>query len=309
MQRDEVYVVDIGRILVREWRWFAAGLLSVIALAFLFLHEARPQWEATAYIQIGQVAGVPPGQDPKVEPLARVLERLKWVPFENDVMASLGIAPDAPEASLYRKSLKLEPLPYAGPLVKFTVRGWSPRQARQFAEATVTQLQALHQKLLAAPLAMTQARLSEVQADLDSAQNRRSELRRGAGSAGGENTQAAGVASLLLTTTDTEILNLRQAKGDLSVRLSPNYTYETSLMWPVFVPRGPAFPNPALIGGIAVLFGLSLGAFAAIARHALRRARATPLSFNQTDGLGHLPLNDAQRGRVASTPQTSVGSQ
>lgn len=314
MQRDEVYVVDIGRILLREWRWFVAGVLSVIALALLFLHVARPQWEATAYIQIGQVAGVPPGQDPKVEPLARVLERLKWVPFENQVMASLGVAPDAPEASLYRKSLKLEPLPYAGPLVKFTVRGWSPQQARQFAEATVAQLQALHQKLLAGPLAMTQARLSEVQADLDSAQNQRSELQRGVDATHGKDMQAAGVTSLLLTTTDTEILNLRQARGDLSVRLSPNYTYDTSLMWPVFVPRGAAFPSAPLIGGIAVLLGLSLGAFAAIARHALRRARATSLSFNQTHDTGHLPLNDAHgrhagRDKVASTPQTSVGSQ
>lgn len=307
MQRDEVYVLDLWRILTREWRWFVAGTLLVLAAVFVFAHSARPQWEATGYIQIGQVAGVPPGQDPKVEPLARVLERLQLVPFQNQVLASIGIGDDAPEARLYRKSLKLEPLPYAGPLVKFTVRGWSPQQARQFAEATVTQLRELHQKLLARPLAMTQARLGEVQADLDIAQGQRRQLAQVAASddGRGKDAQAVGMASMLLTTTDAEILNLRQAKGDLSVRLSPNYTYDTSLMWPVYVPRGSAFPNLPLTWGIGVLFGLSLGAFAAIARQAWRRRRAAMVPFNQTEDTRHLPTNDgrgvqAGRGAVSS---------
>jgi uncharacterized protein involved in exopolysaccharide biosynthesis len=315
MQRDEVYVLDLWRILMREWRWFAAGVLVVLALVFAFTRTARPQWEATAYIQIGQVAGVPPGADPKVEPLARVLERLKLVPFQNQVMASIGIKDDAPEAALYRKSLKLEPLPYAGPLVKFTVRGWSPQQARQFAEATVAQLQALHQKLLAGPLAMTQARLDEVQGELDRAQTQRQQLVQAAaaGEARGKDAPTTGVTSVLLTTTDAEILGLRQAKGDLAVRLSPNYTYDTSLMWPIYVPRSTAYPNLLLIWGVGLLFGLSLGAFAAIARHAMRRASATTVSFNQTDDARHLPTNggrsaQAGRGTVASNLEAGVES-
>lgn len=307
MQRDEVYVVDMWRILVREWRWFAAVPLVVALAIFAFVQGFQRQWEATAYIQIGQVAGVPAGGDPKAEPLARVLERLKLVPFENQVMASIGIRDDAPEAALYRKSLKLEPLPYAGPLVKFTVRGWSPQQARQFAEATVAQLQAAHQKLLAAPLAMTQARLSEVQADLDNAQDERRQLTKTAApgdAQGREAQQASGVASVALATTNAEILGLRQARGDLSVRLSPNYTYDTSLMWPVYVPRAPAFPNLPLFWGVGVLLGLALGVFAAIARNALRRSRVTTMSFNQTQGAGHLPTND---GREAVTSKLQAG--
>jgi|GEM_PF-290693 len=308
MQRDEVYVLDLWRILVREWRWFVLVSLAIALAVFAFALTARRQWEATAYIQIGQVAGVPPGQDPKVEPLARVLERLKLVPFENQVMASIGIKEDAPEARLYRKSLKLEPLPYAGPLVKFTVRGWSPEQAKRFAEATVAQLQDVHQKLLAAPLAMTRMRLSEVQADLDVAKGQRSELARAAAAAGAqgkEAQQAAGVTSMLLTSADGAILGLQQAKGDLAVRLSPNYTYDTSLMWPVYVPRAPASPNLPLFFGIGALLGLALGAFAAIARNALRRSRAGTMSFNQTGESRHLPTND---GRVAPAGHEAVAS-
>ncbi|PMQ04592.1 hypothetical protein DyAD56_13775 [Dyella sp. AD56] len=312
MQRDEVYVGDMSRILIREWPWFVAGLLVVIAAVFAFTQSARPQWEATGYIQIGQVAGVLQGQDPKVEPLARVLERLKFVPFQNQVMARMGIGEGAPEARLYRKSLKLEPLPYAGPLVKFTVRGWSPQQASQFAEATVAQLQTLHQQLQAGPLALTQARLGEVQADLDIAQNQRRQLILAAtpDDARDRNAQAAGVASMLLATTNTEIHTLQQTRGELAVRLSPNYTYDTSLMWPVYVPRGPAFPNLPLLWGVGVLFGLALGAFAAIARHAVRRARAVTVTFNQTDDTRHLPTHGghgAAAGRDAATSNPHAG--
>ena len=286
MQRDEVYVLDLWRILMREWAWFLAGLLVVLIAVFAYSHSARRQWEATAYIQIGQVPAIP-GTDPKVEPLARVLERLQLVPFQNHVLARIGIKDDAPEAKLYRKSVKLEPLPYAGPLVKFSVRGWSPEQARQFAEATVAELQVVHQALLAKPLEMTQARLDEIDADLKVALAERNRLLQDAkpaapDAAHGKDSPEAGVSSMLLTATDAQIRELRQTRGELGIRLSHNYTYETSLMWPVYVPQGPAFPNLTLVWGIGLLFGLSLGAFGAIVRNALRRAHVATVTFNQT---------------------------
>lgn len=281
MQNDEVYVLDLWHILAREWAWFLAGLLVVLLAAFAYTQTARRQWEATAFIQIGQVPAIP-GTDPKVEPLARVLERLQLVPFQNRVLANIGIKDDAPEAKLYRKSVKLDPLPYAGPLVKFSVRGWSPEQARQFAEATVAELQIVHQALMAKPLAMTQARLDAVNADLKTAEAERSQLLQAAAPAGRGDAQGVGAASMLLTATDAQIRELRQTQGELSMRLAHNFTYQTSLMWPVYVPQGPASPNLALIWGIAVLFGLSIGAFAAIVRNALRRAHVATVSFNQT---------------------------
>lgn len=281
MQRDEVYVLDLWHILAREWAWFLAGLLAVLIAVFAFSHSARRQWEATAYIQIGQVPALQ-GTDPKVEPLARVLERLQLVPFQNHVLANLGIKDDAPEARLYRKSVKIEPLPYAGPLVKFSVRAWSPEQAKQFAEATVAELQVVHQALLAKPLAMTQARLDDVDADLKAAEAERDQLLQAAKPGASKDAQGEGVASMLLTATDAQIRELRQTQGELSIRLTRNFTYQTSLMWPVYVPQGPVFPNLTLIWGIGILFGLSLGAFAAIVRNALRRKQVVTVSFNQT---------------------------
>ncbi|HMH68048.1 MAG TPA: lipopolysaccharide biosynthesis protein, partial [Pinirhizobacter sp.] len=58
----------------------------------------------------------------------------------------------------------------------------------------------------------------------------------------------------------------------LTTRLSPTYTFDTSLVFPVYVPKGPSFPNLPLGWGIGIVFGLFLGALAAMARNAVRRA-------------------------------------
>jgi uncharacterized protein involved in exopolysaccharide biosynthesis len=274
MQRDEIYLVDMWRIFLREWRWFTCALVIVLAITFAFEHLAKRQWEASAWIQIGQVGAAPQGQDPKVEPLARVMERLQLVPFENDVLKSLGFAPDTPEARLYRKSLKLEPLPYAGPLVRLSIRANSPELARRLAEGTVVRLQAVHHQIQATSLTMATARLDQVQNDLKVALAERDRLQQAA-SNGPEKEAAEGTGSLvataLLASKNQEIRDLRQTQSDLATRLSTTYTYETSAMWPIYVPQNQAFPNPALTWGLGLLVGISLGVFAAVARNALRR--------------------------------------
>ncbi len=277
MEQDEIYLIDLWRIFTREWKWFVAVLVLTLAGTYAFAHLVKRQWEATAWIQIAQVGQVPSGQDPKVEPLQRVLERLQLVPFENEIMASAGFSPGSPEAQLYRKSLKLEPLPYAGPLIRLNVRAYSRQQASQFATATVTQLQALHQRLEALPLKSARARLDHIEADLQTTMADRARLQQASTSkngsaAGSKDVQNPMLASLLLATKNDEIRNLQQARSDLIDRLGPTYTYETSMMWPVYVPDQQAFPNPALTYGIGVLLSLFLGASAAIARSVARRA-------------------------------------
>ena len=286
MQRDEIYLVDMWAIFLREWRWFASAWVIVLAATFAFEHFAKRQWEATAWIHIGQVGAAPQGQDPKVEPLARVMERLQFVPFENDVLKSLGIAPDAPEAGLYRKSLKLEPLPYAGPLVRLSIRANSPELARRLVEGTVAHLQAIHHQIQATALTLATARLDQVQSDLKVALAERDRLQQGASSEPGKAaTEGTGalVATALLASKNQEIRDLRQTQSDLANRLSTTYTYETSAMWPVYVPQNQAFPNAALTWGLGLLAGISLGVFAAVARNAARRRAWRRTSFNQSN--------------------------
>ena len=277
MEQDEIYLIDLWRIFTREWKWFVAVLVLTLACTYAFAHLVKRQWEATAWIQIAQVGQVPSGQDLKVEPLQRVTERLERVPFENEIMASVGFSPNSSEARLYRNSLKLEPMLYAGSLIRLNVRAYSRQQASQFATATVTQLQALHQRLEALPLKSARARLDQIEADLQTTMADRSRLQQAGaskseGAAGSRDVQNPMLASLLLATKNEEIRNLQQARSDLIDRLGPTYTYETSMMWPVYVPDQQAFPNPTLTYGIGALLSLFLGALAAIARSVGRRA-------------------------------------
>lgn len=275
VERDDVYLIDMWRVLVREWKWFVAPLILVTALTFAYLHIVKPQWEATAWIQIGQVDTAPIGQDPKVEPMMRVIDRIQMIPFQNEVVRSVGLSPDSPEAALYRRGLKLEPLTYEGPLVKLRVLATSPGLARQLASATLAQLQTVHQKLESVSLQLAQERLDEVQTELQRATATRDALQaatlHGGSSDSDKGTQASALTGVLLASRNQEIHDLQMARSDLVTRLSPAYTYATSLMWPVYVPDHPVFPNPVLILGAGILAAIFLGALAAICRNALRR--------------------------------------
>ena len=277
MEQDEIYLIDLWRIFICGWKWFAAVLILILACTYAFAHLVKRQWQATAWIQIGQVGQVPPGQDPKVEPLLRVIERLKLVPFENEILKSAGYTHNSPVAELYRKSLKLEPMPYAGPLIRLTVRAYSREQATELATATVTQLGAVHQRLEETPLKAARARLTQLEADLQTAEADQTRYQQAAsggnkGDAGSKDVQNPMLASLLLANKNEEIRGLRQARIDLTERLGPTYTYQTSMIWPVYVPDRQAFPNPELTWGIGLLLGLFLGAFATVVMAGKRRS-------------------------------------
>lgn len=279
MQPDEIYLLDLWRMFAREWKWFAGVLLCVLAVTFVSTHWMRRQWEATAWIRLGQIGQVPAGRDPLIEPLARILGHLKMVPFQDEILVSAGVAPHSPAAGLFRKSLELDPMPYAGPLIRLRVRAYSQPEARRLAIATVDELRGVQRSLAALPLELARARLREVQAELRGTRADRDRLLTAVGAdgglaAGGRGARDALLASVLVSSKNAEIRSLQQAQADLVERLSPAYTFPTSLAWPVYVPAHPAFPNPVLIWAIGALFGLCLAAFAVVARNAVRRLAA-----------------------------------
>ena len=140
---DEIYLIDLWRILLREWRWALAAMLVVLAITFAFTRVAKPQREATAWIQVGEIGPTPAGRDPKVEPFQRVIDRMKTRLFQDAVLTHAGVPLKSRAAQLYRGSLKPDPDPYAN-LIGITIRAESATQARTLAMATVAQLQALH---------------------------------------------------------------------------------------------------------------------------------------------------------------------
>jgi len=278
MQRDEIYLLDLWRILTREWRSFFSAMVVVLAVAVAYATLATPKWEAQAWIQVGQVATQPAGQDPRPEPFQRVVERLQTVDFQQQVLQGLGMSLTSPEAGLYRGSLKVDPSPYSG-LIKVSVRATSPSLARRLAQATVDQLHLIHQRLMAAPLALARDRLARVEAELSRAMVMRDKLPAVAGNlpaAGDIDATLAG--NLLLATTDTSIRELEQSRDELVSRMSRNYTFGTSTAWPVYQPDRPVSPNRILIIGLGVLGGVALGLVAAVASSARRRDVVQPMA-------------------------------
>ncbi|WP_017171267.1 Wzz/FepE/Etk N-terminal domain-containing protein, partial [Xanthomonas phaseoli] len=199
-QHDEIYLIDLWRILRREWRWAAAALLVVLGLTFAFTRLAKPQWEATAWIQVGEIGPTPAGRDPKVEPFQRVIDRMKTRLFQDAVLRQAQVPLDGRAAQLYRGSLKPDPDPYAN-LIGVTIRAESAQQARTLAMATVTQLRMLHGDTNAAALELARARLQGLSEDLRAATSNREQLQRqlqaGQGAASATPTQV--LAGVLLT--------------------------------------------------------------------------------------------------------------
>ncbi|MBO9830309.1 chain-length determining protein [Xanthomonas sp. A2111] len=274
MPQDEIYLLDLWRILRREWRWCLLPLLLALALAALFLHGATRQWQATAWVQVGEFGPTPSGRDPKLEPFQRVIDRIKTRQFQEQVLHSVGVASDSRQAALYRDSLKLDPDPYAN-LIQLTLRAQSPQQARQLATATIAQLQALHRRIQAGPLQQASARLQELAADIAATQAERERLlvqqREGRGSA-----EQQLLGNMLLSEKTTTLRGLKAEREDLLGRLGARYTYDTSAPWETYVPPRAAFPNPVLVLAAALLAGLGGGVLAAVVRNALRRRQARP---------------------------------
>ena len=270
MEHDEIYLIDLWRILRREWRWFIGVLVAVLTVAIFLAQSARPRWEAVAWIRPGQLGPVPAGEDPRIEPFQRVIERMQTHAFQDAVLQDLALSPRSSEAHLYRGSFDLDPSPYAG-LLKLTVRGYSPGQAQRFVQATYDHLHRLHDNLMAEPLELAQARLHQAEAQLRDATAERDHLRQAL--AGVQNRQDLLLASMVLGSSNQEVRGLQQSVSDLEARLTASYSYQTSLAWPIYVPDRPVYPNRLLFWGAGLVVGVGLGLMAAVARNATRRAR------------------------------------
>lgn len=278
---DEIYLLDMGRILWREWKWLAAVWLAVLVVTFAATHVLRPQWQADAWVQVGELGVAPSNRDPKLEPFQRVLKRIDTRMFQDQVVASLKLGPDAPAAALYHRSLRLDPQPYAN-LIHFTVRGYSRAQAQQMAAATVAQLQRLHRGFGTVSLQLAQQHLRQVGQALDHARADRRALLKDrpatVSADAGHGTVDKLLVDMQVAQKDTAIRDLQAQQYDLKTRLDTRYTYPTSMPWPIYVPKSRAYPNGKLAWGLGVLAGAFLGTLAAVARHALRRRVSSPAS-------------------------------
>jgi len=256
-----------------------AGLVIGIAATFAIPR----QWEATGVLQVGQVANesaTASGPSMLIEPTARALERLRIPQFADAVLKQLNLAggpEEGAEASLIRNSLKSTMLT-GSDLIQYSVRGFSPDQAKQAAQAVSDELTRIHGGLMRPSVDRLNADLQEVAEGVVREEKRREMLnglvrtRDQAGLAAkfSENV----LLSEMVNENEKALRFLRFRKNTLQELLSAERTYNTHLLGPVEIGRRYVFPRKSIFGGAGLVIGLLLGALLGIAFDAKRRTRA-----------------------------------
>lgn len=268
-QSAEVDLLEVWDI-IKRYRWVVSGIAaSAACIAIAFVLVAKPQWEATAVLQVGQVGQYGQvGQSGRlIEPVARTVERMNMKTFASAVLTTLKIPLEEndPVGGLYRGTLKVRPVPNTD-LVEIGVRAHSPEEASLWADTTVKTLSAFHEQIAAPSKAVLTQQLEDIKRDIATVKAAQQTLRQRAESA---TLSAANLFSqnMLLATMiqqrDNELRGLENQKLVFEEQLSPLRTYPTSLLAPVSVTDRPVWPKKKLTVVLASLGGLLVGVIAA----------------------------------------------
>lgn len=254
------------------------GLLIGIGVTYI----VPRQWEATGVLQVGQVANegttapVPPTL---IEPTARAIERLRIPQFTDAVLQRLGLGvgpEEGADAALIRNSLKSTMLA-GSDLIQFSVRGFSPDQAKRAAAAISDELTRIHGGLMRPSVDRLNADLQEVALGLTREDKRRDMLSNLVRNR--EQVNAAGkfsenvLLSEMVNENEKALRFLRFRKNTLQELLSQERTYNTHLLGPVEASRRHVFPHKSLFGAAGLAIGLLVSLLLGITIDAKRRQK------------------------------------
>ena len=143
---NDAVMVTAGQVLAFLYRHIKKLALTGIvggAVAIGVALMLPKQWEASAALQIGQIASEAP-QSPAIpiEAAGRAMERLQLPQFKDVVLQKLGLplgAGENADTDLIRSSLKVTQLKNAD-LIQLTVRGFSQADAQLYAKAFLDEL-------------------------------------------------------------------------------------------------------------------------------------------------------------------------
>lgn len=134
---DEISLLEIWQVLVRQKKWVIGipvlALVAAVAVSVLM----PPVWEAILVGQVGQVGQV----GTQIETVTNALERIKQKPFQSEVLASMDIPLDEknPKGALYRNTLNVKILKDTN-MIEIKVHGHSREEAKRNADATLDRL-------------------------------------------------------------------------------------------------------------------------------------------------------------------------
>ncbi|HUX65241.1 Wzz/FepE/Etk N-terminal domain-containing protein [Sulfuricella sp.] len=269
---DEISLLEIWQVLVRQKKWvIGIPVLALIAAAAVSA-LIPPVWEATLVGQIGQIGQV--GQQ-LIEPVARVVERIKQKPFQGEVLVSMGIPKDEENSKgkLYRDSIKVQILPNTD-LIEIKVRGYSREEAKRNAEATIGRLSKLHEELAQPTIQRLTQQMERLKQQINESREERESLKntqpnKSKTDSGGRFMESIIQANILVQ-RDGELRNLEQLKLSYEEQLSPLRTYPTARIDSTYVSEKPVAPKKGLIVVLSGVLGLMAGIFAAFVLNAIQ---------------------------------------
>lgn len=272
---DEISLLEIWQVLVRQKKW----VLGIPALALIVAAAVSalipPVWEATLVGQIGQIGQIGQVGQQLIEPVARVVERIKQKTFQSEVLVSMGIPKDEENSKgkLYRDSIKAQILPNTD-LIEIKVRGHSREEAKRNAEATLDRLSKLHKELaqptiqrLTQQMERVKQQINELREERESLKNTRQDKSKT--DSGGRFMESIIQANILIQ-RDGELRNLEQLKLSYEEQLSPLRTYPTARIDSTYVSENPVAPKKGLIVVLSGVLGLMAGIFAAFVLNAIQ---------------------------------------
>ncbi|WP_354078409.1 hypothetical protein [Bradyrhizobium sp. S3.5.5] len=176
--RDGFAPAEFVSLLTRQWRWAAVTFVIVAFIAITALSQAKPRWEASATVRIGQVYDALSGAVRPIEPLQDVLERMRVNSFQRDALRSKGASSDDATLDELLGTARVDLIPSTG-LIRIKARGSSADEATYIATALFDHLSSMHgelvrearagAELLAKQYTQELASLSETQSNLEKA--------------------------------------------------------------------------------------------------------------------------------------------
>lgn len=271
---DEVSIKDLFNVL-RRYVALLLGLPLICAVlaAILSFIVLRPMWEASAVIEVGQVAQLglggqlgqvgqvgQAGQLP-VEPISNVITRLMLPSFANGASMNLGIKPEELNSVRgYYSTLKVDQINGAD-LVRVKIRGPSAELAKKLIQSCIVYLQKTHSEMMAVSIERNVKQLHILTEDIQKLNIENEVLRKKLLSSHNWNAFDATLSATLLNSKSIELRDMVQKKLMMEELLSPSRSYTSRVVDEIFVSEDPVSPNKPLIIGLAILLGF-IGAVA-----------------------------------------------
>jgi hypothetical protein len=271
---DEMSLGDLARVLCAGWRLILGALAATLLLTGFYLAVTPKQHEATLIVRLGQI-GVVKGVR-QIEDDANASARIQGPEFQSAVIESLGWKGDK-RAKLLKSSFQVSN-PSSG-LLKIRVRGFSPDEARQAADASRAVLVGIHNSLAKSITALRERDLSNAQSAIADAEAFLRDTQ-GLGQRGRNSASEMAAVNLLRATKEekSRLRELHALQADLKEAMSPELNKPTSALEPALVSDTPTYPNPRRVWLFATFAGLLLGLLLVTVRSINRLNRNTARS-------------------------------